>query len=374
MHNQKLDSLQVLRGFAACAVVLHHALRALTVKLPDSLDKAGSAWAPSGAFVELGAMGVDVFFILSGFLMVYIAEPYFAGRRSPLHFLKQRLFRIWPLYAFVTAFMCAQLAFEALQTGTLPFDLTLARLGSFIFLPSFNENGLLQPILGVGWTLNYEMYFYLLFAAILVSGPRFAVLKLGVALATAFLVGLLLPPSAVGVFLSNPIVFEFLLGALVAAGLTSKRFRPRYPAAWISAGVGLALLFALTPDALTPNGWNGSRVLYYGAPALLIFIGFLAFAPNMKWPHWIRLIGDASYSIYLVHILVIYRVAFRIFPVVEPSALSQMSIVIAASAALVASIVAGLATYFLIERPVVSLLRKGSFDLNARRMLRGREA
>ena len=158
---------------AALAVVAHHAMRAVTVNASPDLKLPQPLLLTNHAMIELGAVGVDLFFILSGFLMVYIAGPYIEGRRSTGNFLLQRAIRIWPMYVLATGlYLGLSIALRLSQGRELPFDASPLRLLSFVFVPSFNASGLLQPILGVGWTLNYEILFYLVFALALTVSRR----------------------------------------------------------------------------------------------------------------------------------------------------------------------------------------------------------
>ena len=150
----KLDSIQVLRAFAAICVVVHHAFLTTTIL---TVPPVGSIVPPLW-LVRLCAAGVDVFFVISGFLMAYIAGPYLSGERPVRRFLAQRVIRIWPPYLIVTLFVCAHLLLS--RVAAWPFDLQPRRLASLVFVPSFNQDGQLQPIVGPGWTLNYEMLFY----------------------------------------------------------------------------------------------------------------------------------------------------------------------------------------------------------------------
>jgi peptidoglycan/LPS O-acetylase OafA/YrhL len=351
MPSRKLDSLQVLRGFAASAVVLHHSLRAVTVNRPIDLPVTANTLVPPATLIQLGAFGVDVFFILSGFLMMYISGPYFERKKSVWHFFAHRLIRIWPLYALVTGAQCCLLLRTFIKTSKVPFDLHPIRLASFLFIPSLNEKGLLQPILGVGWTLNYEMLFYVCFAGTLISGPRYAMLKITALLITLFALGIILRPSIAGEFLGEPIMFEFLFGAALGSALRIRRFDPVHPYAWITGGLILLVMSAFLPAGLLP------RPILWGIPALLIFIGFFALEKSTSWPAWMQLIGDASYSIYLIHILVIYRVVVPAVRILQRLGLDQISIVGASFAALLGAMAAGLCLHFVAEKPIIAFFK-----------------
>ena len=349
MTNRKLDSLQVLRGFAATAVVFFHAFR--SVQGWPVAAKPSSWIEPHPALVAPGAFGVDVFFVLSGFLMMYIAGPYFRGEQSPGRFLAQRLLRIWPLYALASA---ALLALELLHHNT--FDLHPLRLLGFVFVPSLNAGGQIQPILGVGWTLNYEMFFYAAFALVLRSGPRLALAKLAVLLMGAVLAGHLLAGPVVGPFLANTQIFEFLFGATVGDLVRQGRFQARKPMPWLAAGA-LGLTALPFEPASAPSG------LVAGLPALLLLIGFLGLE-GTRWPALLRLIGNASYSIYLTHTMLANRAALQLLNHM-PAPLKPLGVLIAGSIATAIGVAGGVACYLLLEKPILALSRRLFLDRGA---------
>ncbi|WP_182422176.1 acyltransferase [Aureimonas sp. ME7] len=276
----KIESLQALRAVAALCVVAHHAFRAVTVNADPALGLPEPRLLFNEHVVEIGAFGVDLFFILSGFLMVVIAGPYVEGRRPKADFIVQRIIRVWPLYALATLlFLALKLAAWAVRGGPIPFDFDPLRLLSLAFVPSFNENGVLQPIVGVGWTLNYEFLFYLVFLAALVAGTRHVFATLCAFLAVVFAVGLALPAdTAAGAFLANPILFEFLFGG-AAAVLWQRGLLPK-ASGWPLVALGLALLWAF---AFVPNE-SVMRFLARGLPCLLIFAGILVLNDRIAWP------------------------------------------------------------------------------------------
>lgn len=266
MAHGRLDSLQVLRGFAATAVVLNHVFPGSTSIVP------AGALIISPRIAALGSAGADLFFILSGFLMIYIAPPYFARERGIGNFIAQRLIRIWPPYTLATLAACVPLAMQAIRSGGLPFDLRPIRLTGILFVPSFNAYGRVNPILIVGWTLDYEILFYACFAVVLLGSPRWALAKLAIMLTALLALGLLLGGTAMGEFLGKTVVAEFLMGAVIARIWLAGRL-PR-ECGIIMLGVGLVLLLgnAVYPE-MKVGGW---RPLVYGIPMALVFLAFLA--------------------------------------------------------------------------------------------------
>ena len=283
-----LLNVQALRAVAAFMVVCVH-LQALAVM----------AGAPAGA-AEAGNAGVDLFFVISGFIMVFTT-----GRKpqGPLAFLGSRLRRIAPLYWSVTLAVFAIARFApALIQGT-PSD--LHRLAdSLLFIPEPRPDGTLRPVVFVGWTLNFEMAFYVLFALGLLAPRRWiGVLATVGALAFAVLWGWAArPASPVLGFYTTPMVLEFGLGMLL--GLVWPRLKPPRALAWPLAGAA-AVAFALM--LLAPWLWpQVDRLFAFGLPAALIVAAGLALERRgwaARWP-WLQALGAASYAVYLSHFFV----------------------------------------------------------------------
>jgi len=359
---ERLDSIQVLRAIAAIAVVAHHVFRATTIAVQPPTN---SLLVPGPSFVQLGALGVDVFFVISGFLMTYISEPYFSGRRSPLDFLAQRFIRIWPPYAVVTAFQCLVLVRHL--PYEVPFDLHAHRMLSFLFMPTFNESGLLQPIIGPGWTLNYEMLFYVCFTVVLFMGRRLALLTLVVLLSFLFVLGNLVSNPVASEFLGSPLLFEFLIGAGI--GFARKNgVIPRLSriGAWACIAVAPILLKLLYD--FWPN--RDERIVVYGIPATILFLGFSSINSSMKWPRWMTVLGDASYSIYLIHTLIIYHVTAHTSELCRIDLCTEAT-VISSSLAIIAAALGGLIFHKTVEIP---LIQKGKEVYWRRRRPKGENA
>ena len=343
----RLDSLQALRALAALAVVFHHAGRAVTVNRPAGLPEEGLLLVPSARLVEVGSIGVDLFFILSGFLMIHISGKYRSGERSIGDFLAQRMIRIWPLYGLVTLFVCLPLVRSALIGGSLPFDFQPARLASLLFVPSFNEKGLLLPILAVGWTLNYEMLFYLCFAFSLLLARRHLLIPLSALIGSLFLIGQVAPAGALAAFLDNGIIFEFLLGTLLAEANAAGRLPRLNPAIWLVASL-LVLLFTVQFETgVLP------RALAFGLPAALFLTGMVSLERSVTWPRLAILLGNASYSIYLVHLTVIYQISRPAFRALAGSAAAEFAVPVVALAAMLGSVSIGLLCFRCIETPLL---------------------
>lgn len=323
---RRLNGLQYLRGIAATAVVGFHA--------------AGKA----GLDFHIGEAGVDLFFVLSGFLMVAITSK----QTRPAEFLADRIRRIAPPYWIATSVMLA-----AALAGLFPaVRLTGWHIiSSYLFIPSVSpSNGQVWPLLVPGWTLNFEMMFYVVFAAVIAFIPyRHRVPVLTVFLAGLVALGLLYRPGgAIAATCTNPIMLEFAAGAWL--GLLWKRAE-RWPS---SAGWPLILtaLILLLGAAFYPD--DRIRVLLFGIPALLLVAGILclerseAGIADRPLP---RLIGDASYSIYLWHTLAISAFA----KLGQALSLPPAALMVAGAGAGVAT---GILAYILIERPLLRVLRR----------------
>jgi len=244
--------------------------------------------------------------------------------------------------------VCSYILFLHRGQPGIPFDLQLHRLASVFFIPSFDRGGALYPIHNPGWTLNYEMLFYLCFMLVLILGRHLAFVKLAAIICLLFLIGLAAPNSIIRTFLGTPIIFEFLIGAALGFSAASWRSAVRWPWAWILLSVGLLLLFHRCGFGM------GQRLLAYGVPATTLFVGFVALENSVRWPRLAVLLGDASYSIYLVHTLVIYRVTSKI-SYLNTDGFSQLSTITVSLAAIATAVIVGLLFHRTVERPVTQM-------------------
>lgn len=333
--------VQMLRAVAALVVAAGHVLH----------DAAGlPGGAPSWIAAASGALpwhaGVDIFFVISGFVIVHASARLFGGGwPAARRFLVRRLGRIVPLYWAATAlFLMVQAASPGAVHGALGGVGWVA--ASFLFLPWPRPDGLVQPVFGLGWTLNYEMLFYAVFALCVPlrrpAAIAAAVLALGLLVALAQVTALPGPLA----FWSDPIVLEFLFGVLLAGSL---------PLGWrLRGGARLALaafgaaLFCLDLSASLP------RPLAFGLPALLLVAAAVLGRPGAALPAAERvavLLGDASYAIYLTH-----PFPMRALAIVWPRL--HLPAGLYPAVALAAILAVGLAVHVAVERPLMRRLRR----------------
>lgn len=342
-----LVTVQWLRGIAALMVVYHH--------VAFQLSRAGGPKLPAAA---LGAAGVDLFFVISGFIMWITTVP---ARLPPGEFLIRRATRIVPLYWAVTAFMVALTLVLPHLLNTARFDVTHA-VASFLFIPVRHPvMDEILPLYVQGWTINYEVFFYLAMGLCLFAPPK---AWFGVLVGTLCLfslggaAGLAESSNAAVVFLTRPILLEFCFG--LASGWLYLNLRAK-GAGWPAlAGLGIVLLLGSTLLDLHfgPNGTDPVRLLAWGAPAWLVVTGLALWERDrgaFRTGALSRL-GDASYSIYMTHIIVLPLAAMAW----QSAGFGLRGVPGAAYAICVFAPVCavGWASYRLLERPSLVLLRR----------------
>jgi len=289
----KLENIQVLRALAALSVVVTHA----DAYLVAQANKRG---------VELPLMdffpwefGVDLFFIISGVIMVYAHEQYFGNANKITTFLKKRVFRILPLYWVLTA------AYIPLQFWSKPLPAASAIASSFFLIPDITtDNGLIRPILQAGWTLQYEFFFYAIFAAFLFLKKPAAILSISATLCAVAATSIFIQDSEGQggeplYFYSRPIILEFVYGMWLAVALKSKQ---GILSGWFSVLLVAVSITALVLAADVPMNWRWAAL---GLPSASIMLAALA-GPGLLWAsesikRFVLLLGDSSYSLYLVH-------------------------------------------------------------------------
>ena len=330
-----IRNLQVLRGIAALMVVVFHVT-------------CGAGRLGEGVHLScfsLGFVGVDLFFVLSGFIICVTTRD--AASARPLDFLARRFLRVAPPYWLLTALVANAAVLMPGLSGATVF-VPWHTFASFIFWPTPHPViGLFNPLLLVGWTLNYEMAFYALFAFALFLPARWQVPAAALALILIALAGRAFQPGGAAGFYTDPVIVEFALG-LAIGGLHGTGLRlPRAAClALIAAGILLML-----------GAVQANRLPTAGLPAALIVLGAV-FAERAGGP-W-RLpamgrLGDASYSIYLVH-LPIAPVTQILWRQVGFSAAGAMGLAYSTGAVLVCLAV-GLAFHRVVEAPLDRLLR-----------------
>ncbi len=326
-------AIQYLRALAAIGVLCYHVILKWGI-------------LPRSDYMLL-AGGVDIFFVISGFVMWGVTSGREGGSWD---FFSRRLKRIVPLYWLMTTVMLLTLVIDPAAGQSSRLELWHV-VSSYLFVPSLHPvKGVFEPLLFPGWTLNYEMAFYILFAGALLGPSRWRLVLVMVPLIALMLVGLL-PHSKTSLveFYCNTMLFEFAAGCALGAAMTATK--PITPPAWTAAlmivlGVVLAVSFKWTPT------WP--RGLAWGIPAALFVSGWV-FLERSYRPASVRfflLLGDASYSIYLSHVIVLSAA----FQAVHRMAQARGAVgEILASAILVAiCTVSGVALYWLVERPLIA--------------------
>jgi len=331
--NSRINNLQALRALAAGVVAFRHVGAQLH-------------------FRALGSFGVDIFFVISGFVMAQICE---SGRTE--WFMWRRIARVVPLYwgATLALFGISVVAPRLLvETRPIPSELLL----SLLFIPFRKTTGQIEPFLFLGWTLNFEMYFYVLLAVGLLLWPKRAVWFAAAAIVAVHLL-LAGGNSVVALFYGNSIVFEFIAGSALYYLYTAVGYQRARR--WRFGFVALALLALCAipwPDFLFAVPQN-MRAIYIGIPAACLVAAILGISRggiDSPWP-WIVLLGDASYVMYLIHPFVeigIEKLVILILPSLAPH-LVFMSTVLLVGVALASVLV-----YRTIDLPIQRLLRFGS--------------
>lgn len=328
-------SIQVLRFMAAFMVVLFHAHVALVRSFPTHVsDQVDHAF-------EVGASGVHIFFVISGFVMVYTT---IRSNLSSGSFLKRRLIRIYPIYWLV--FGAYLIAHQLLGT---PYQVTLSDIGkSLLLVPGYSA-----MVIGPGWTLSFEMYFYICFALSLLVGVRRGLVVLTLFYFASVLAGRLLDPATPwGRVATDSLLLEFVCGAWL--GLAYARgFGVRQNIGAIFVAVAL-LLFA---SGFWLDYHRLPSVISWGMPSLLLVTGALAFEPRMKSAigHFFGRLGDSSYLLYLSHVLIIDLILATPISVLNRDESSAVLISLPLALACTAVAAAG---YEAIELPLLRVLKR----------------
>lgn len=344
---KKLYHIQALRGMAASLVVVAHALQPVVDNgVLSDFDKV--RW-------HIGGIGVSVFFVISGFIMVATSYNMFGSGANSFAFYTRRLVRIVPIYWIATLIAVA----AAVTHGS--FLSVEHLLYSLLFIPDASTpGGSLQPVLGPGWTLNYEMFFYGLFAVALLFPRKYGLLLLFLAFVGIVAAGTIVrpfsdtrDPRTIASFLAHPMILLFAAG--MAIGIFQRnnpvRILFKYPFAIVCCIIGLTIGALIVFNVKSPLPFPRMALIWLPCIFCVFVCVFNSSARGGRMETIVEGFGDASYSTYLFHLFVLSLIS-RIFPPTTPSSAVFFVIV-----AVVAANLTGMAVYVIAERPITERLR-----------------
>lgn len=330
-----IESIQHLRALAALGVVVFHALALLGDRLGVEV-----------AHKELGAAGVDLFFIISGFIMWVTAID---RDEAPGRFAWKRILRIVPMYWLITSLVLAIVVIRPQLMNSASRD-PLHFIASYLFVawPHPTVDGRFWPPVIPGWTLNYEMFFYAVVTVSLLLRRHRRIVFLAVVMGGLPFLGAVFHPSGIASFYTDPILIEFLYGIGIGAFFTAGRGQgPRASLALIVLGVALLFTVGLA-------GNDHTRAAAWAIPLALVVQGSLH-APALATGgvrNASKLLGDASYSLYLTQFVVLPPSAMVMSKIVgswPPAAAVPVFVV----GLVLLAVTGGVAAYFLAERPIL---------------------
>lgn len=324
-------NIQILRAIAALMVVAFHTVgTSEKYSLSTDFFYKVDVWGPSG---------VDIFFVISGFIMVYIQCK---KQRSSIQFLIDRVERIVPLYWFLTLSLAILVLLLPSAFNSREFNLGFL-LDSLFFINFISD---VEPIVYVGWTLEYEMLFYLVFGlSLIIKKENISFLITGFVLLFLVWIGV------------DSIVFEFIYGMIIGYFFNRLKFL---------SGKNIYTIFIVAGFSLLAIDWGSDlpRSIKWGLPAVLVFLGFLFIKPIESI--FLRKIGDASYSIYLVQVFTIpvfYKIIDKIS--FQFSYMSEIYIILC----IAFTAIVGFLLYLLFEKPVTHIIKYLKTNLKTQKVL-----
>ena len=349
--SQRLHALQALRAYAAAMVVFVHAISTYFSKVDSTSSDTLQ--------LHLGELGVKLFFCISGFIIFSSTKDLLPGFSSTAIFLKRRFIRVAPLYWLATIIYAIKLSLQGAHPSVTEF------LYSLFFIPYIADNDLMRPVLGQGWSLNYEMFFYCLFGVSLFFQARWRILFMSLILLILMtlrnyelisLQGPLLERSLY--LLSSNYLLYFLIGIAIAAtkeGLSSFRVNISLPMKWsLILSTTLLGVYIFSEIYIRPEPVL-SEIMMATTCSLCLFFCVLErkfIGRAGRFERLVELAGNASYSTYLFHGFLM-GISARL---IAATHLNVSQLFFALLMAFVCTF-AGIIIYRFIEQPLLNKLR-----------------
>lgn len=336
---KNFDSIQALRFIASLMVVILHSFYYSL----ERLDSFGPSY-------QKGSNGVPLFFAISGFVMMISIGDKLNLPGGWKNFLLKRIIRIVPLYWLCTSIklLIAIIATKLVKHATMDASYIFK---SYFFIPARNAENMIQPFLGPGWTLNFEMFFYLLLTLLIFLKVRIFPFSILILSAVAVLSIFKTNTSSVVLFYANPLVLNFALGMIAAYLLLKEKWVSN--TIFIATGI-VALVLLFVPNHFFGISYEENSFLTTSIACFLVIFGAVVLELNtkLKIPRWILFLGDASYSIYLIHPLI---------APIAPTLLKKMHLpfpYLSVVLSIFVSLVAGSWVYKYVEKPITDILNQ----------------
>ena len=303
----RLEPIQHLRGIAALLVVFVH--------FPTPLARF------------CGSIGVDIFFFISGFI-IFISIDKSGYYSKPFTFLKKRLLRIIPLYYLVTTiFILLNVtlnSFHAEREVNIPTDFSAGTIvKSFLFVPIAADGYYHDPVVFLGWSLNFELLFYIItFICLIIFKKKFfgplLILLLGLG-STSYIFGGF--KNVYLDFVTSPFLIYFAIGLLL--GKYHETLRQKIssfvePLLFVVLYVFFIVMIAkdtgyvyesMPREMVIYNNKVIPRIIIWGIPSFLLLVAYLSLASKYQIRNKLLIkMGDRSYSIYLLQVFFIYLI------------------------------------------------------------------
>jgi exopolysaccharide production protein ExoZ len=335
-----LTSIQTLRGIAALVVALAHL---------HSVETKFGADALLGNWAIVGFGGVDLFFVISGFVMVWVTRSDQGRLQTIPRFWLARFLRVYPLWWLALSAIVAVWLMRP-EWVYSSNQATPDILRSYLLLPAAS-----LPLHAVGWTLIHEVWFYLVFGVILIAPIRFFPYIIGLWALIVVVAALALPSpsSPLLALIRHPLTLEFILGAGV--GFVATRRTLPFAKPVLQAGILIIVLCALSirdnPGAAFADEWT--RVAMFGAPCAMILWGAVGLNQlGSTSPKWTQSLGNWSYALYLFHVPVFAAIGRAAAPLSRPGPLDNIAFLIVAVST---AIGVAFMVHILFEKPVQRL-------------------
>jgi exopolysaccharide production protein ExoZ len=292
MSSKKIiNSIQFLRGFAALAVVIHHT--------GGYVKRYYEPHLLLGDYFSIGFAGVDLFFVISGFIIHFTSKNYLNNPSKLKDYLSKRFVRVYPIYWIVTTllFTLGWLITNVLHKNvfSIGYPHTLVA-----YLQTYSLFPLHFAINPVTWTLSYEIFFYVIFALLIIS-KRLIIIPFSILIVSFYNIFITQSGSELTYFnfIFSGYNFEFVLGCLIFQFYEKVQLSKALSLILLSIAIGIILYFGYAVSDVD----SYQRVLTFGFPSGIILLTLLNLEKEgvISFPKVFIILGDSSYALYLIH-------------------------------------------------------------------------